>query len=49
MVLEPSEGDVRMTRKLMEAGEILGIGVLDHIIVTKNGLLSVEERGLLNS
>ena len=44
---EPSEGDLVLTKRLVEAGKILGIEVIDHIIVTKNGFLSFKERKLL--
>ena len=40
-VAKPSEADVAVTRQLIEAGKILGIRVLDHIIVAKNGFASV--------
>ena len=33
---EPSEEDLKITRRLVEAGRILGIEVLDHIIIGKN-------------
>lgn len=39
----PSEDDKRFTKKIQEAGEILGIEVLDHIIVTKNEYFSFKE------
>lgn len=45
--LEPSEDDLSITKRLTEAGKILGIEVLDHIIVTKNGFFSFKEKGLL--
>jgi DNA repair protein RadC len=31
---EPSEDDVRTTKRLVEAGQLLGVSVLDHLIVT---------------
>ncbi len=34
---EPSEQDVRATRRLVEAGELLGIHVLDHLVVSRGG------------
>jgi DNA repair protein RadC len=34
---EPSEDDVALTRRLREAGSLLGIKVLDHVIVTGEG------------
>src|SRR6185312_15145488 len=33
---EPSDDDIIVTKKLMEAGKLFGIPVIDHIIVTKN-------------
>jgi DNA repair protein RadC len=44
---EPSEDDLEITKRLVEAGKILGIEVLDHIIVTKNNFLSFKEKGLM--
>lgn len=45
--LEPSEDDLEITKRLVEAGKILGIEVIDHIIITKNGFLSFKERGVI--
>ena len=44
---EPSEDDLEMTKRLVRAGEILGIDVVDHIIVAQNSYLSFKEKGLL--
>ena len=44
---DPSEDDVTITKRLIEAGKILGIEVIDHIIITKNGFFSFKERGLI--
>ncbi len=41
--LEPSENDIAATEKLVKAGEILSIPVLDHIIVTETGHYSFKE------
>ncbi len=38
----PSESDIEITRQLIEAGRIVGINLLDHIIVTKDGFTSIE-------
>jgi DNA repair protein RadC len=46
-VLKPSPDDMATTKQLVDAGRILGISVLDHIIVTKKGYLSFKERGLI--
>jgi len=43
---EASEDDIRLTKRLAEAGEIMGIDVLDHIIVTDNDHLSLKGKGL---
>ena len=44
---EPSEDDLGITKRLVEAGKILGIEVADHLIVTKNGFLSLKQKGLI--
>jgi DNA repair protein RadC len=44
---EPSEDDLKMTRKLVESGKILGIEVLDHLIIGKNAFFSFKGKGLL--
>jgi DNA repair protein RadC len=36
-----------VTKRLVEAGEILGIKIHDHIIVSKNGHASMKEQGLI--
>ncbi|HNQ33967.1 MAG TPA: JAB domain-containing protein, partial [Methanoculleus sp.] len=43
--LDPSTQDISIPRQLIEAGSILGIRVLDHIIVTKKGYVSLKELG----
>ncbi|MDH7509999.1 MAG: DNA repair protein RadC [Methanolinea sp.] len=43
--LEPSQQDLAITRQLKEAGEILGIRLLDHVIVARSGYTSLRERG----
>ena len=42
----PSEDDIVLTKRLVKTGEILGIDVLDHIIVTDNDYLSLKGMGL---
>jgi DNA repair protein RadC len=44
---EPSEDDIKLTKRLIEAGEILGIEVLDHIIVCDGEYLSMKAKNLL--
>jgi len=43
---EASEEDVELSKRLAEVGEIMGIDVLDHIIVTDNDYLSLKGIGL---
>jgi DNA repair protein RadC len=43
----PSEEDLAITRRLMEAGRLLGIDVLDHVIVARDSYASFKERRLL--
>lgn len=43
----PSSEDISITRRLNEAGELMGIKVLDHIIIGDGEYLSFVERGLL--
>lgn len=45
--LRPSSEDVRLTKKLKEAGKLLEIEVHDHLIVTENGFYSMAEKGLM--
>ncbi len=45
--LEPSEQDKATTLKIKEAGEILGIKLLDHLIFTSNNYFSFADKGLL--
>lgn len=41
---EPSEEDIAVTRRLGEAGVLLGIPLLDHVIVAEAGQVSLRER-----
>jgi len=40
-VPKPSEADIAVTRQIVEAGKILGISVLDHVIITKTKYESI--------
>lgn len=48
-ITEPSEEDVAISKRLTEVGEILGIDILDHVIVSKGGYNSMKELNLLYS
>jgi DNA repair protein RadC len=43
----PSREDIAITKRLKEAGEIMGISVLDHVIVGDGEYVSFVEQGLL--
>ena len=43
---EPSKEDVELTKRLVRAGEIMGIDVLDHIIVCDKSHVSLKARNL---
>lgn len=45
--LDPSTEDVEFTRAVARAGELLGIELYDHLVVTSSGYTSLRERGLL--
>lgn len=45
--LRPSEEDLNITKKLVEAGKLLEISVLDHLIVTDNGYFSFADEALI--
>lgn len=44
---EPSEDDITITKRLVEAGKIMGIEITDHIIVSKNNFFSFKDRKLI--
>jgi len=41
---EPSEEDLATTKKLIDSGNILGIKVIDHIVITKSSFLSIQNQ-----
>lgn len=45
----PSEEDLAITRRLLEAGRIMGIDVLDHVVVSRECYASFKERKLLRA
>jgi DNA repair protein RadC len=44
---EPSDEDLSITKRMVEVGDLVGIGVLDHVIVASRGVVSLRSRGLL--
>ncbi len=45
--VEPSEDDLKMTKRLVEVGMILRIDLYDHIVFTKKKLLSMREKKMI--
>ena len=43
----PSEQDIGLTHRLYEAGELIGIKVLDHLIIGDDQFVSLKEKGYL--
>lgn len=44
---EPSEEDIKLTRRMMQAAEVVGIGLTDHIIVCDRSYVSLKGRNLV--
>lgn len=42
----PSREDLEVTRRIRDAGELLGIGVLDHLVIGDNRFISLKEKEL---
>jgi len=45
--LFPSEEDKRLTKKIKEAGKIIGIPLIDHIIFCEDGFYSFADEGMM--
>ncbi|MBI2641288.1 DNA repair protein RadC [Candidatus Roizmanbacteria bacterium] len=45
--IQPSQEDRELTQELVKAGQILGIEIIDHIVVTEENYFSFKEKGLL--
>jgi DNA repair protein RadC len=43
----PSREDIQVTKRLKEAGEILGIDCLDHLIIGAGRYISLKEKGYM--
>ena len=44
---DPSQDDIGITKRLTEAGKILGMEIADHVIVAKDKFLSFKEQNLI--
>jgi len=45
--LQPSEADKALTNKIVEAGKLMDISILDHIILSSKGYFSFADEGLV--
>lgn len=45
--LEPSTEDIKLTESMVKSGRILGIKVLDHLVISKDGFYSFAENDLI--
>jgi DNA repair protein RadC len=43
----PSEADLELTRVLMKSGQVMGIGLDDHLIVCRDQFVSLQQKGYL--
>jgi len=43
----PSDDDIRVTKRICEAGRLLGITVLDHLVIGDQCFISLREKGLM--
>ncbi|CRZ34359.1 DNA repair protein RadC [Herbinix hemicellulosilytica] len=43
----PSPEDIRVTKRMKEAGDLIGISLMDHIIIGDNKYISLKEQGFL--
>lgn len=43
---DPSDDDIRITKRLYEAGKIMGIELIDHIIITKDRYCSLKDKNV---
>jgi DNA repair protein RadC len=46
--IKPSDDDLAITRRLIEAGKVLGIELVDHIIFSTSGFLSLKDKSCLS-
>jgi len=44
---EPSDDDIEITKRLVDAGKILGIKIIDHVIIVKDSFFSFRDKKLM--
>lgn len=47
--LKPSAQDIDITKRLVEVGKIVGIEVIDHVVISKNGYYSLQAAGMIKN
>ena len=45
--LKPSQADIRITKKIKQAGEFMDIKLLDHLIITSSSYYSFGDEGMI--
>ena len=45
--IQPSTADIQLTKNIVEAGKVLEISVLDHVIITQTGYYSFADEGII--
>ena len=43
----PSQEDIELTKKMVDAGKVMDIAVLDHVIMGSPGYVSLKEKGVI--
>lgn len=46
--LTPSQEDIRITKRLIEVGQLMGIELMDHLIVSDTSFMSMREKGTVS-
>lgn len=46
-IVDPSEDDIEITKRLVDAGKLLGIDVLDHVVVGDKGYFSFKDKNII--
>ncbi len=46
-LVDPSKDDLELTKRLVSGGELLGIEILDHIIISQDNFISMKEQNLI--
>jgi DNA repair protein RadC len=44
---QPSRADIEITNRIAEAGRLLGVSVHDHVVIGREGYVSLRTKGLI--